>query len=208
MEDFELTLFDRISVIQEMNKKYDLENNSYIAFSGGKDSTILHYLVDIALPNNKIPRLYINTGIEYIDMVKYVLELQKNDDRIIIVRPSKSIKSVLEEYGYPMKSKEHSVKLGQYQRGFKNPSNIEYRDGVQLDKNYNIIYDKNGKVKRPLAECPKLLKYQFFDKNFTLKVSDKCCLKLKKEPSKKWAKENNRTINLTGLRSSEGGAKA
>ena len=43
-------------------KNMNLENNAYISFSGGKDSTILHYLIDLALPNNKIPRVFINTG--------------------------------------------------------------------------------------------------------------------------------------------------
>lgn len=57
MEDYELTLFDRIEVIKSTNKKYDLEHNAYLSFSGGKDSTVLHYLLDIALPNNQIPRV-------------------------------------------------------------------------------------------------------------------------------------------------------
>ena len=62
--DYELTLFDRIEVIKTTNKKFDLEHNAYLSFSGGKDSTILHYLLDMALPNNEIPRVYIDTGIE------------------------------------------------------------------------------------------------------------------------------------------------
>ena len=40
-EDFELILFDRIEIIKSANKKYDLEHNAYISFSGGKDSKIL-----------------------------------------------------------------------------------------------------------------------------------------------------------------------
>ena len=59
--DNELLLFDRIEVIKTANEKYDLENNAYISFSGGKDSTVLHYLIDQALPNNRIPRVFINT---------------------------------------------------------------------------------------------------------------------------------------------------
>ena len=39
--DYELTLFDRVEVIKATNKKYDLENNAYLSFSGGKDSTAL-----------------------------------------------------------------------------------------------------------------------------------------------------------------------
>ena len=66
MTENEFMLQDRISKIKSINEQYDLENNAYISFSGGKDSTILHYLLDLALPGNKIPRLFLNTGIEYI----------------------------------------------------------------------------------------------------------------------------------------------
>ena len=83
-EDFEFLLFDRIAKIQVVNEQYDLEHNAYIAFSGGKDSTILHYLIDLALPNNKIPRVFNNTGIEFIELVKYVKDLASKDNRIII----------------------------------------------------------------------------------------------------------------------------
>ena len=66
MTENEFLLSDRITKIKSMNDMYDLEHNAYISFSGGKDSTVLHYLLDEALPNNKIPRLFLNTGIEYI----------------------------------------------------------------------------------------------------------------------------------------------
>lgn len=72
MTENEFLLADRIQKIQSMNELYDLENNAYISFSGGKDSTVLHYLIDEALPNNKIPRVYLNTGIEYQMVVNFV----------------------------------------------------------------------------------------------------------------------------------------
>lgn len=196
--DFELLLFDRIEKIKSINEQYDLENNAYISFSGGKDSTVLHYLIDLALPNNKIPRVFINTGIEYRDIVNFVKELASNDDRIVLLAPTKSIKKVLKEYGYPFKSKEHSLKVNQYKRGLKNRSSIEYRDGIRIDKNGNEV--------KPFAVCPKILRYQFED-SFTLKISDKCCHKLKKEPAVKWSKENKKSILLTGMRKEEGGQR-
>ena len=80
---------------RDTNRKYDLENNSYISFSGGKDSTALHHLVDIVLPGNKIPRVYCNTGIEYRDIADFVKKLQESDDRIIIIQPKKNIKNTV-----------------------------------------------------------------------------------------------------------------
>lgn len=58
MTEEEFLLQDRITKIQSMNELYDLENNAYISFSGGKDSTVLSALIDMALPSNKIRRFY------------------------------------------------------------------------------------------------------------------------------------------------------
>jgi 3'-phosphoadenosine 5'-phosphosulfate sulfotransferase (PAPS reductase)/FAD synthetase len=109
-------LIDRIDKIKSINEKYDLENNAYISFSGGKDSTILHYLIDLALPNNKIPRVFINTGIEYSHIVKFIKQLAEKDERIVILNSGVNIKEMLETYGYPFKSKQHSHNLAIYQR--------------------------------------------------------------------------------------------
>lgn len=196
MEDFEFILFDRIEKIKQINEQYDLENNSYISFSGGKDSTVLHYLIDLALPNNKIPRLFLNTGIEYQDVRKYVQELAKTDTRIIVYNSGVNVKQLLEQEGYPFKSKQHSHNLAIY---WRNKDQEDYN--VSL-KRYLGIIDSNT-----LFRCPKMLEYQF-TKDFELKCSDQCCYKLKKEPAKKWAKENNKQIILTGMRKDEGGQRA
>ena len=199
MKEYELLLFDRIEMIKTINQKYDLEHNAYISFSGGKDSTILHHLIDIALPGNKIPRVFINTGIEYLDVVKFVRTLAEKDERIHIVSPSQSIRKVLEEHGYPFKSKIHSKKLDQYQRGFSNPSIIEYITSVRINN--------EGKIVKPFHTCPKSLLHQF-DEDYKLKISEKCCDYLKKKPASKWMKENNKKVIITGMRNSEGGARS
>ena len=72
MTEYDFMLSDRIAKIQSMNDLYNLEQNAYISFSGGKDSTVLSKLIDEALPDNKIPRVYFNTGIEYKEMVAFV----------------------------------------------------------------------------------------------------------------------------------------
>lgn len=68
MTENEFLLQDRIAKIKSINEQHNLLENSYLSFSGGKDSTILHYLLDEALPGNNIPRVYVNTGIEYKDI--------------------------------------------------------------------------------------------------------------------------------------------
>lgn len=108
ISEYELMLEDRIAKIQAINEQYDLEHNGYISFSGGRDSTLLHKLIDIALPNNKIPRLFINTGVEYSSIRKFVVELAKTDDRIKIINSGVNLKNMLTKEGYPFKSKQHS----------------------------------------------------------------------------------------------------
>lgn len=195
MDEFEFMLEDRIAKIQAINKQYDLGNNAYISFSGGKDSTVLHYLIDLALPNNKIPRLFINTGIEYNDVVKFVKELAKKDNRIIILNSGLNIKQMLEESGYPFKSKQHSHNVAIYQRNKNKPY-------LKTIRKYLNIEESKMKLK-----CPKKLKYQFTP-SFELKCSDLCCENLKKKPARKWAKENKKTICLTGMRKGEGGQRS
>ena len=186
--DNELMLFDRLEVIKTTIKKYG-EDNFYLSFSGGKDSTLLHYLLDEALPNNKIPRVYIDTGIEYLAIREFVMNLAKNDDRFVIIKPTRPIKQTLEKYGYPFKSKEHSLKLSQFQKGEVSPNIAKY---MRFGEHF---------------ACPKSLAYQF-TKDFALKVSDRCCYKMKKEPVHKWEKENHKPIAITGMRREEGGQRA
>ena len=77
---------------------------------------------------------------------------------------------------------------------------VYQHSGIGLSvKRYLGIIESNTKFR-----CPKMLEYQFTPE-FALKCSDKCCLKMKKEPIKKWEKDNSRTIAITGMRNSEGG---
>ena len=194
--DYEFMLQDRIAKIQAINEQYDLENNAYISFSGGKDSVILSHLIDKALPNNKIPRVYANTGIEYNDMVKFVKGIAAKDDRFIILNQKKNIRQTLDTYGYPFKSKEHSLRVDQFNKG-RNPNYI---------KKYINGYDYNaGKESRFV--CPKKLLYQFKEKG-KYNFSNLCCYKLKKALMKKWQKDNNKTMVITGMKNEEGGNRA
>lgn len=191
-DDLELMLVDRIEKIKSLNEQYDLENNGYVAFSGGKDSTILHYLLDIALPNNKIPRVFNNTGLEYQAIMKFVKALAKEDDRIIVLNSSINIPKMLEEKGYPFKSKEHSQHVHSF--------NVSGRE-------INEIQRYLGVKERTRFSCPKVLLYQFEEQG-KYNYSPNCCNELKKKPALRWAKEHNRSIALTGIRAYEKGTRS
>ena len=76
MTENEFLLQDRLNVIRDTINKYG-EENFYLSFSGGKDSTVVHHLLDMALPENKIPRVFSNTGIEYNAIVEFVRERER-----------------------------------------------------------------------------------------------------------------------------------
>lgn len=57
-----------------------------------------------------------------------------------------------------------------------------------------------------IMTIPKKLEYQMTP-SFNIKLSDNCCLMMKKKPIHKWEKENNRFIAITGMRKEEGGTR-
>lgn len=188
MTDNEFLLYDRIEKIKSIINQYG-EDNFYVSFSGGKDSTVLSALIDMALPDNKIPRVYADTGIEFNMIRNFVRDLQKTDDRVVIIKPSVPIKAMLEKEGYPFKSKEHSAVVASYQGG-----------------------NRGQWVQRYLARddhflCPQILRYQFTDE-CTLKISDKCCLELKEKPISNWQVQNKKPYGILGILKSEGGRRS
>lgn len=189
--DNEFILIDRIDSIKKVIKKYGIEN-FVISFSGGKDSTVLSKLIDIAIPDNRIPRVFINTGIEYKAVVDFVHDQMKKDNRFIEIKPSMPLSMIFKKYGYPFKSKEHSQLVHLFQQNGHSKSTLRYYDPPENRKRFG---------------CPKILRYQF-EEGIPLKISDKCCTKLKKEPFSKWQEENNKPYKMTGERLLEGGLRA
>ena len=179
---YESTLVDRVAKIQAINEQYDLEHNGYISLSGGKDSMVAHVVTDIAIPNNRIPRVFINTGVEYSSIRKFVMELAKTDDRIIIINSGVNLKNMLTKEGYPFKSKQHShnwaiwnnnrvetLKVFEMIENNKSllndvdfinnlpegvPTNVKYVYGIRLNKEHDALAESR-------KDCPKKLKYQF-----------------------------------------------
>jgi len=140
----------------------------YVAFSGGKDSICLLHLVRLMFP--KIPAVYYSIGIEFPEVMKII----KTTNNIQIIKPRISFKKVLQNYGYPIVSKETAFKI----REARNTSSSYLR-------NMRIIgdlgkYNSGIPVKyRYLLEAPFL-------------ISEKCCNIFKKEPSFRYVKEIGR----------------
>jgi len=191
--DNEFLLMDRIQKIQQVIGKYG-EDQFFLSFSGGADSTILHYMLDEALPGNRIPRVFINTGIEYMLIVKFVKKLAEKDDRFELLKPKTPIRQMLETEGYPFKSKDHSQRVDEYQsRGYQH-TKTTYNYANRLE-HYDGRYG-----------CPQKLQYQF-SPDFDLRISKMCCDRLKKDMGVEYLERTGKTWTITGVMADEGGAR-
>lgn len=193
--DNEFILQDRIQKIQQIISKYG-DENFYISYSGGLDSNVLSALIDMAIPENKIPRVYADTGIELNAVRDFVKKKCAEDSRFEMIKPTVPIKKMLETDGYPFKSKGHSKVVSNYQKhGFKHK--------------YTRVYlgmEKTLKGEDCYRPCPKMLKCQFTP-DYNLKISDLCCKRLKIEPLEQWQKQTERKYGIVGVTHEEGGRR-
>lgn len=222
MTENEFLLQDRLGVIKDTINKYG-EHNFYISFSGGKDSTVVHHLVDMALPGNKIPRVFSNTGIEYNAIVEFVREREREDGRFLMIQPSKNIKRTLEEKGYPFKSKQFSEVYHTYMNHQQEVRQLieKLNDEPSLKYSYDFIHNLPKNTKYVIKEyfglredkdhiyqfqggCPTVLRHMFYEEH---NISDKCCLEMKEKPIDNWSKQNNKPHRILGLMQSEGGRR-
>ncbi len=180
---------------------YETEGKCYVSFSGGKDSTVLLALIKLCedvytIPENGIPAVYSNTGIELgvtIDFVRWVKE--NYYPNVQIIRPKKSFDWVIKNSGKPIKSKIKSKLLKQY---FSNRTEACIS---QLIKGQTM----NGK---PAEKCKLADRdMHMVHENFDIKASPNCCKYMKKIPFAEYEKENDMIGAITGIRIEEGGAR-
>lgn len=81
-------------------------NGVYIAFSGGKDSTVLLHIVREMYP--EVPAMFSDTGLEYPEIREFV----RTFDNVDWIKPKMNFKEIIGRYGYPFLSKELSGVIG------------------------------------------------------------------------------------------------
>lgn len=173
------TLDDKIKRTQELIDCWVEswgEDGVYVAFSGGKDSTVLLDIVRKSYPS--VVGVFNDTGLELPEIKKFV----KETDNIITLRPKIPFHKVIEQYGWPVISKEQS----KYIYTYRNTKSEKERDKV-----WNGWIGRKGRMKKyKISE-----KWKFMvDAPF--KISDKCCAKLKKDPAKRFEKETGKKVML------------
>ena len=87
-----------------------------MAFSGGKDSTVLLDIARKIYPD--IEAVYNDTGLEYPELREFV----KTIDNVTWLRPKENFKKVVQKYGYPVISKEVANKVH-----YAKPGNTRWR---------------------------------------------------------------------------------
>lgn len=152
------------------------ENNVYISFSGGKDSTVLLDLVREDFPN--VLAVYVDTGLEYPSVKKFV----QNFDNVKIIRPKMSFKEVINKYGYPVLGKEAAGRIYYARRALRLGDKQKYERyalGLRKDKNGENYYYNPAKLSK--------LGMKLLESD--IPISDQCCNVMKKNPVKKFEKE-------------------
>jgi 3'-phosphoadenosine 5'-phosphosulfate sulfotransferase (PAPS reductase)/FAD synthetase len=137
--------------------------NVYVAFSGGKDSTVLLDIARKLYP--EVMGVFNNTGLELPEINHFV----KSFANITTLRPKIPFHEVIRKYGWPIISKEQA----QFIREYRNTNS---------DKLRNIRWNGRENGRSKISEKWK------FAVDAPFKISEKCCDKLKKDPAKRFEK--------------------
>jgi len=146
----------------------------YVAFSGGKDSTVLLHIARKLYP--EIPAVFMATGLQYPEIVAFV----KSIENVEFLRPTKLFNKVIVENGYPVVSK----KVARFVRDLQNAS----------ERNRATCNLRLTGMNRAGVFCPSMMlsqKWRYLvDAPF--KISEQCCDYLKKYPAKKYVRRTGR----------------
>jgi len=183
---------DKIGHSKEIIEEWYYRNKGkvYIAFSGGKDSTVMLHLVRSLFPDVKA--VFANTGLEYPEIVKFV----KTFENVDIVRPEKTFRDVLLDDGFPITNKRTARDISRLNNATE--KNFNTRRSVLT----GWVNTKN--MFHPRQKMPK----KWFNLvGADVKVTDACCDYLKKDPSKQWRKENKGFQPFIGMMMGEGSTR-
>ena len=145
--------------------------NVYIAFSGGKDSTVLVHLVRNMFPD--VPAVFADTGLEYPEIKQFIRECHPDT---VTIKSTMSFRQVIETYGYPVVSKDTALKIRQARTLPKDSISYNLRmNGIKSDGTYSEI-----------GIIPKKWKFLV---NAPFDISEMCCDVMKKKPFHCYSKE-------------------
>lgn len=171
-----LPLTEKIAITETRVRCWYESFNSQVvvSFSGGKDSSVLLWLVRRLFPD--VPGVFCNTGLEYPEVIKHVM-VQKN---ITVMRPKMPFHQVLKKYGFPLVSKKVA-------RGI----NI-LRHPTAKNQNVYRLYDQGINRFGEQVNGFRIADRWRFLVDAPFECSDQCCQIMKKEPMHRYTKETGR----------------
>ena len=171
-----LSLQEKIALSMELIRDWYESWNGLVSvsFSGGKDSSVLLWLVRSMYPD--VPAVFCNTGLEYPEVVRLVLATRNH----VVLKPAMPFFEVIRRFGWPIASK-------QIARGID-----ILRHPTDRNQNVRRLYAKGiNRFGRPVQGYKVPLQWRFLlDAPFS--VSDECCNVMKKKPGDKYEQETGR----------------
>ena len=156
-----------------------------VSYSGGRDSHVLSHLMTHRMGLTGIPHVMSNTRMEYTESIRQVTEwyatLRAMGVSCHVVFPAERPKTLWKRIGVPLWSKELAYKYRKFSHSPSDNIPSHVPDG---------FHDAFRKLKAA-----------------KLKVTEKCCSALKKEPMKAWDIIHGIGGHFTGMRSDESRAR-
>lgn len=142
------------------------ETNTYVSFSGGKDSTVLLHIARELYPN--ITAVFCDTGLEFPELKEHVHTF----DNVVTLKPKKPFNVVLKENGYPVFTKAiaHNLRIA-----------MNNTTGNVAKNMFGMCDTEVTTTRYNMTKYACLIN----NKNIDFKISDICCDIMKKNPAKK-----------------------